>query len=194
MRDKEDVEKSCDPQPFDHQLPAHNWTLDQLGEYAQHEYQSILAGERTLAPAYWRLGNGLTLARKQLGRGHWGPYLKSLGIDTTRSSKACTIFRRFPSPDSLLDLTVDEAYEARRTPSSNQEASTADAANVVNVFAKSLAKIEKVGAKALDVSPQLNPEEKRELLKQIRQMIARLQDMQRELKRNLEEDGAGAVA
>lgn len=182
--------KSCSPQRFGQGAPARDWTLDQLSEYARHHNQEILAGERTLAPSFWRLGNALTLARKQFAHGQWECYLESLGITKARSSKACSIFRCFSSAELLKELTVDEAYEARRKgPIQEATMPVNEAAIAAKKFTQSLAKIDKAGQRAIDLGGRLAHEERRELLKRMRHMIGRLQAMHTELERTLAEDG-----
>jgi len=195
MARKSGNQKSCGPQPFAEKLPAGDWPLDQLGDYAQGQYRTIIAGEQTLAPAYWRLGHALTFARKQLGRSHWGRFLKSLDIDKSRSSKACAIFRHFSSPAHLKELTVEQAYEARRDGRPKQEPliGEASATTAVN-FAKSLTKIDQAASETIRLSAELTREERRELLKNVMHAITRLIELERELKKTIDEDVAGRAA
>ena len=75
--------------------PDRDWGLLDLEQYAQAQHQEIVAGEATLAPAYWRLGQALNLIRHQRGQGAWGKYLESLGIHRVRACKARSIARHF---------------------------------------------------------------------------------------------------
>ena len=182
MKRKSDVQKSCGPQLFDKTLPAHDWPLEELTEFAQREYRKIVDDEKTLALAYWRLGNALTVARKQLGRGRWGHFLKSLPIDKTRSSKACAVFRAFSSPEQLKELTVEQAYKARRQHHKKQEpVAGAAAAEAAVLFAKSLTKSDQAAAEAIQLAEQLTSEEKREFWEQVVRAIARLQAIESQL-------------
>jgi len=87
--------KSCGPQLFAEGEPSNEWGLEELGVYAQIQYHQILDGEKLLTPTYWRLGHVLVLAKKAFKHGKWSQYLKSLGIDATRASKARAIYRTF---------------------------------------------------------------------------------------------------
>jgi hypothetical protein len=99
---------------FSREAPDHSWGVDDLGQYAQQRHDEILQAERSSAPVYWALGQALSLARKQLGRGPWGKYLADLGIHKVRASKARAIFRTFCSPEAVAEMGVEEAYEQRQ--------------------------------------------------------------------------------
>ena len=106
-------EKSCEPQLLDDEQPSHSWGLDKLAEFAQEQHRIIVDGEKEQVPAYWRLGQALSLARKQFARGQWGKYLDELEIHKTRASKARAIFRSFQSPKDVAGKSVEEAYGCR---------------------------------------------------------------------------------
>jgi hypothetical protein len=106
--------KSCDPQPFSGDQPSHAWELEKLSRYAQKQHQIIIAGEKQITPAYWRLGQALQIARKQFCRGQWGLYLADLCIDKSRASKARAIFATFSTEQKVANLPVDEAYGRRK--------------------------------------------------------------------------------
>jgi len=55
----------------------------------------IVDGEKQLAPTYWRLGQALSLARKQFHYCQWDKYLKSLEFERTRAARARAIFNTF---------------------------------------------------------------------------------------------------
>jgi hypothetical protein len=80
-RDRAEDGKSCGPQLFGDDEPNNEWGLDELNTYAQLQYRQILDGEKLLAPAYWRLGHTLVLAKKAFKHGKWSQHLKDLGID-----------------------------------------------------------------------------------------------------------------
>ena len=68
--------------------------LEDLGEQARRAHDKIVNGEQTLAPVYWELGRILKLARKQLGRGQWGRFLASFGINRVRACRVLSNLRR----------------------------------------------------------------------------------------------------
>ena len=105
--------KSCGPQLSDASSPTVDWSPEKLGEYARAQHQTIVKGEERLTPAYWRLGQALTLARKHFNSGQWGMQLAKLGIDRTRASKARAIFKTFKVSEDVDKLSVEEAYEQR---------------------------------------------------------------------------------
>lgn len=114
MDERPAIDKSCDPQRFSDEEPSHAWDLEMLGRYAQRQHQAILAKEKDLTPAYWRLGQALQIARKCFTRGQWGKYLADLDIDKTRASKARAIFATFSTAQEVAGLPVEEAYSQRQ--------------------------------------------------------------------------------
>jgi hypothetical protein len=107
-------EKGCgSPQLLPGCEPNNQWLPEQLGTYAQTQYQQILDGETHLTRPYWRLGHALEIAKKSFGHGQWEHYLQSLGIDPTRASKARAIYRTFAREDDVAHLTVEAAYAQR---------------------------------------------------------------------------------
>lgn len=109
------TEKGCGPQLLGNEQPSHGWGLDRLGEFAREQHQKIVDGEKDLVQAYWRLGQVLSLARKQFGHGHWGKFLAELDIHKTRASKARAIFHSFQSLEDVAGQSVEEAYECRKS-------------------------------------------------------------------------------
>ena len=108
-------EKSCgEPQLLPSTEPNNEWFPEQLSTYAQTQYQQIIDNETYLSLPYWRLGHALEIAKKSFGHGQWEQYLKSLGIDPTRASKARVIYRTFAREDDIAHLTVEAAYAQRR--------------------------------------------------------------------------------
>ena len=109
------IEKSCgSPQLLPGSEPNNEWLPEQLGIYAQAQYQQIVDNETYLSLPYWRLGHALEIAKKSFGHGQWEQYLKSLGIDPTRASKARAIYRTFACENDVAHLTVEAAYARRR--------------------------------------------------------------------------------
>lgn len=106
--------KSCGTQLLPSEAPAHDWSLDRLSSAAASEYAAICAGERRHTAGYWRLGQLLSLARKQFHHGQWAAYLKHLAIDKSRAAKAMRIFETFATAEQTGQLTVAEAYEQRQ--------------------------------------------------------------------------------
>jgi len=108
------AKKGCGSQlSGEDRIPAQDWQLLELSDYAKAEYSAIQEREESLAVMYWRLGHALTLARELVMRGRWRPYLEELGIEKTRSSKAMAIHRTFPQIEDVAGMTVDAAYEKR---------------------------------------------------------------------------------
>ena len=61
-------ERSCvSPQVLPGCEPNIQWLPEQLGTYAQTQYQQILDGETHLTRPYWRLGQALEIAKKSFG-------------------------------------------------------------------------------------------------------------------------------
>jgi hypothetical protein len=106
--------ESFGAKPLSDDEPSHAWDLERLGKYARKEHDAIVRGETTLSPHYWRLGQALQLARKQLGRGQWGRYLAELGVHKVRAAKARAIYRTFSTPEAVAGMAVEEAYEQRK--------------------------------------------------------------------------------
>lgn len=109
--------ESCGPQPFEERL-SHATPLARLTELAGKVQAALVALEKSTTPHYWRLGQILVLARKQVPRGDWSDYLATLGIEKTRASKARAIFRAFHTAEETAGLSVADAYDrrARRAP------------------------------------------------------------------------------
>jgi hypothetical protein len=115
-----DVSQGCGPQPFD-QLVSHATPLTRLTELAGEVHAALVAFEKSATPHYWRLGQILMLARKQVSRGDWADFLATLGIEKTRASKARAIFRAFYTAEETTGLSVGEAYDRReRRPSAGK--------------------------------------------------------------------------
>jgi hypothetical protein len=115
MSKDDNGEKCFGAKHFSPDEPDDTWGLEQLGEHARQQHEIIVKGERALAPAYWQLGCALQIAKRQLGRSHWGKFLAAHGIHRVRACRARAIFRSHPTPEAVAELTVEEAYEARVT-------------------------------------------------------------------------------
>lgn len=182
MKDGKQTEKSCGTQPFLTQAPSHQWGVDRLGQYAQQQHQVIVDGEKRIAPAYWRLGHSLTLARKQFARGHWSRFLKQWGIDKTRASKARAIFRTFSTEGHVEGKSVEEAYAER--PRRQVHAHRRQA----KLPAKVTSKVELVKRFSQDVAALVkhadaaDPYEARELLVTVTHAIVQLEELEKELR------------
>lgn len=112
--------EGCGPQPFEEQL-SHGTPLTRLTELAGEVHSALVAFEKSATPHYWRLGQILMLARKQVPRGEWADFLATVGIEKTRASKARAIFRTFYTAEETAGLSVGEAYERReRRPSARK--------------------------------------------------------------------------
>jgi hypothetical protein len=176
------TEKGCGPQLLNDEQPSHSWDLDKLGEFAKEQHQKIVEGEKELAPAYWRLGEALDLARKQFNHGQWGKFLADLGIHKTRASKARAIFRSFQSLEDVAGQSVEDAYECRR---SRQEQAPRAAkrkpkskGNALKAFLKHVPK----EAKALiDEAVTMRPPEASQLMTAIDAAIENLQRLRETL-------------
>lgn len=184
MATKSKSPKALGPQHLPEESPAHDWELERLTEYAQRFHQLIADGERTLAPYYWRLGNALSIARKNFQHGQWQKYLTSVGIDRTRSWKALAIFRAFSTVEALESRSVEEAYEARHGDEEMHEIKDPQS-DSLSKFTGALSKIESVAETTLDSAMGLSQEEKQELVVNLRSTIACLQDYVRRLEQEL---------
>lgn len=185
MATKSKSTKGCGgPQPLSEDQPAHDWTLERLGDYAKGQYSRILEGERTLSPYYWRLGQALTIARKNFAHGQWLGYLESLEIDKTRASKACAIFRAFSTPAAVETLSVEEAYEARR-PQPAPEPRVEISGGASLKFIGALEKVEKFVDDTFAEPAIFSADEKEELLATLRHTIRTLQEYERRLEGEL---------
>jgi len=170
-------EKGCGPQPFSESQPTKDWTLEQLSNYAKAKYGEIVTHEAGTAARYWSLGYCLSLARQQFTRGQWLPFLRSLGIDETRASKARTIYRTFDNAAAVAEMSVDEAYAARKkttTPAGTNTTDTSFAVEQAKLM-KSLCDVEQRAVTSEQYWPRTSSAEKRDLLKLLRHTIEILQ-------------------
>ncbi len=120
------------------------------------------------------------LAKKSLNHGHWKQYLKKLGIDKTRASKARAIYNAFPELEQVTGLTVEEAYGQR---SGKQQGSAADSPRVDTMeqqtqrMRKSITKIAKQAGDAIHDAAFAGPEEATILIPAVRKAIVELQEL-----------------
>lgn len=172
----------------DDELPSNDWGLDRLGEFAQRLNITMVTNEKMLAADYWRLGSALVKARRQLCRGHWLPFLKSLGIEKTRSSKACAIFRTFSAVAEVQELTVEQAYQARRQLPSSRSA--ADDEELIEADDATHDVFQQFDEQALQLRAEIKSAghgELQGLLGRVRMWIDRLSDLELSLKQALDE-------
>jgi hypothetical protein len=175
-------QKSCGtPQPLPASEPNNDWLPEQLSIYARTQYQQIIDAETHLTRPYWRLGHALSLAKKTFGHGQWVRYLKELGIDKTRASKAQAIYRTFAKEDDVASLTVEEAYARRqRKQSAVPPAPANDAAESkkdVQALRRSVGKIAQRAGAVIHDAAFAAPEEAAILLPVVRKAIQELQEL-----------------
>jgi hypothetical protein len=171
------IEKSCGEPQLLPSEPDSQWSPEQLGTYAQAQYRQILDSETLLSRPYWRLGHVLDVAKESFGHGQWEQYLKSLGIDPTRASKARAIYRRFDNEDDVAHLTVEEAYAQRRKwQSAAPPAEPKVVASKKNVqgLRKSIAKIAGRAGTAIQDAAYASPDEAIILIPAVRKAIDEL--------------------
>lgn len=184
MTAKSKTPKRCDPKPLDSDAPSHDWPLDRLTDYAQRFNTLINDGERTLAPSYWHLGHALTLARKSFQRGQWQAYLKLIGIDKTRCSKACAIYKTFSQPEALSDLSVEQAYAERHSERQTTGVKEPEAI-ALQRFGSARRKIERAAEKTIACSAELSTAEKQQLILELRSTVANLESYVKRLEKKL---------
>ena len=181
---------SCGSQPLSSGTPTREWGVDELGSYAQLQNRQIVEGEKLLTPSYWRLGQALTFAKKSLNHGQWGRYLKELGIDKSRASKARAIYGAFANLEDVAELTVEGAYSQRprkkQTPVSDSKNGNITEQDTQRVR-KSIEKIAKQSGDVAHDAAFAGPQEAAILIPSVRKAIDEL----RELLRYLEEQVPG---
>ena len=173
-------QKSCGtPQPLPASEPNNEWLPAQLSIYARTQYQQIIDAETHLARPYRRLGHALDLAKKDFGHGQWAQYLKELGIDKTRASKARAIYRTFPKEEDVANLTVEEAYARRRrkrpTAESKSEAEKRQTKKSVKSLRSSVGNIAQRTGIVVHDAAFATPEEATILIPAVRKAIHELQ-------------------
>ena len=186
VRNEVNDAKSCGPQLFAEGEPSNEWGLEELGVYAQMQYRQILDGERLLAPAYWRLGHALKFAKKAFRHGKWTQYVKDLGIDKTRASKAGAIYRTFDGPDEVAKLTVEEAYAKRQRKQSAKPEDGIDGGSQPKNVQRLRKSVSSIGKRTDDVihdAAFAAPEEAVILIPAVRKAIRQLQELLEYLER-----------
>jgi hypothetical protein len=186
------VEKSCGSQLLPVGDPTSEWGIDHLGVYAQLQYRLILDGEKSLTAVYWRLGRALAFAKQIFKHGCWGQYLKDLGIDKTRASKATAIHKTFGKEEDVARLRVDEAY-ARRERKKVKKQTDSDGENAAakkdaKTLRRSIGNIARQTGAAIHNAAYAGPQEAVILIPAVRKAIRELV----ELLRFLEEQAAKA--
>lgn len=180
-------EKSFEPQLLPAGPPTAEWGVEQLGVYAQLQHRIIVDGETSLAAVYWRLGHALGLARKDFSRGQWQGYLKKLGIDKTRASKARAIYRTFKEEEQVRGLSVDEAYgrrkrklaKAKRRKSVRKATREQEVGELRTFFGY----VSKRADALLDVAGFADPDDAQGLISAVRAAITRLEYLLHHLER-----------
>ena len=176
------IEKSCgSPQLLPSNEPNNEWIPEQLGTYAQTQYQQIVDAETHLTRPYWHLGHALEIAKKSFGHGQWEQYLKSLGIDPTRASKARAIYRTFANANDVEHLTVEEAYARRRKKRSTAppavSSKAANSKRSAQVLRKSISKIADRTGTVVHDAAFATPDEATILIPAVRKAIRELQTL-----------------
>lgn len=187
MKNRSDAGKSCGPKLFRDGEPSGEWALDELGAYAQFRHRQILEGERQLAVGYWRLGQALVLAKQAFKHGLWSQYVRDLGIDKTRASKATAIFQTFDGADEVARLTVEEAYARRQRRRPVKAGGGPDGATHpkedVQRLRKAVAAIAKRSGDAVHDAAFVAGKEAVILIPAVRKAIGQLQDLLEHLER-----------
>ena len=120
----------------------------------------------------------MEIAKKSFGHGQWEQYLKSLGIDATRASKARAIYRTFACENGVAHLTVEAAYAQRRKRQRSAPPAKPEAANskkIANVLRKSISKIADRTGIAVHDAAFASPDEAIVLIPAVRKAIRELQ-------------------
>ncbi len=102
-------------------LPAAEWGVEKLREFAIQRHAEIAKAEQSLTQNYWLLGGALHHLHKNFHHGQWEQFLKSVKITTTRAAKAKAIYKSFGTVDLVKHLSVDEAYAQRKIKQPRQQ-------------------------------------------------------------------------
>jgi len=87
------------------------WSVDQLGQYAQSQEVLCAGLGRKMAVHRFREGHALTLAFEKIGYGGWTPFLKKYNISHSSADRARKLYARAMTEEKLVGLTVMDAYE-----------------------------------------------------------------------------------
>jgi hypothetical protein len=82
-----------------------------LGKYAKQEHGIILSQETYVTQHYWLLGKALEFARATLTKTQYSQFLVQWGVHKVRASKARAIAAAYPSPESVLAISVHDAND-----------------------------------------------------------------------------------
>jgi hypothetical protein len=114
-------------------IPDESWDLDRLGDYARtglsdadrFKRESIQLGRRSTVQIF-RAGHALSIARRKVPWGEWGPWLATRNIKRTTAWEAIELYQRAGSEEAIANLTPVEAkrrYGIGKPPrTDNQEA------------------------------------------------------------------------
>ena len=200
MRSDTSDERSFDPQLLPEGEPNSEWGIEQLGVYAQLQHRTIIAGEKSLTSTYWRLGQALDLALKNLPRGHRGKYLERLGIDKTRASKSRAIARTFEKEEEVRDLSVEDVYAQRRKKKQQQESqqncepTQSAGSKEAHALRKFVGFVSKQAEALIDTAGFAEPEDAEELLPCFREAVGQLVKLVRHLEHQAESRRAEVTA
>jgi hypothetical protein len=85
--------------------------IDRLEKAAQEEHKKLDSLETEVVCTYWRLGDLLRALRKTRQHGGWQGYVRGLGIDYNRASRALRVRRRFAKVEDCSGLKLLEALD-----------------------------------------------------------------------------------
>jgi len=188
MPDSPNDSKVCDsPQTLPTGSPTNEWQPEQLSFFAQIQYHQIVDEEARLTRPYWRLGHALELAKKSFGHGQWAQYLKGLGIDQTRASKARAIYRAFAQEADVAKLTVEEAYAQRPRKRPHGSVDSAGSKKRVSPLRSSVGKIAQRTGAVIHAAACAAPADAVILIPAVRKAIHELQTLLEFLERQAAE-------
>jgi hypothetical protein len=92
-------------------IPDESWNLDRLGIYAENglseasrlQRESIQLGRRS-AVQIFRAGHALSIARRKVPWGEWGPWLATRNIKRTTAWEAIELYQRAGSEEAIAKL------------------------------------------------------------------------------------------
>ena len=107
-------------------VPDGSWSLEDLETEITHEQTAVLFHEKRTALHTYRLGRALALARKHVGYGDWGPFLKKQCLSAPTDCRARQLFERAPSEKDIEGLTIQQAYERFEIPTGKDSSEKRD--------------------------------------------------------------------
>lgn len=184
----------CPAQHCGHANVVSNWARTDWEHYAQERHREILAREEKLSAVYWQLGRALSVIRKDFTYGQWCRYLDQLGIDRPHASKATAIFRSFSAVEQVAELSVAQAYAARRNPNpasaaEGNVAAVAGSPSPPPQLEKFLTRCSKQAKTQCDQLPSLSADAARHLLPLVIDALERLEGLRRRLQAAALDDG-----